>query len=138
MSDQAPEKNAENQSGSEQSSTEDDQNKSGSGQAENERREQDAGSSGSNGSSGGISAGEAIRSAREVIAELTGKQPEGISAINRSGEGGWVISLDVLELSRIPASTDLLATYEVSLDGDGSLVDMERTRRYTRNQVSED
>ena len=138
MSDQAPERNAENQSGPEQSSIEDDQNQRGSGQARNERREQDAGSSRSNGASGGISAGEAIRSAREVIAELTGKQPEGVSAINRSGEGGWVISLDVLELSRIPASTDLLATYEVSLDGDGSLVDMERTRRYTRNQVSED
>jgi hypothetical protein len=83
----------------------------------------------------GIAAGEAIRSAREVIAELTGKQPEGISGINRSDDGGWAISIDVVELVRIPSSTDLLATYEVCLDADGGLVDMERSRRYTRNQV---
>ena len=110
---------------------------------ENDRsREDESGSQDSsheNGSSrDGISAGEAIRSAREVIGELTGKDPEGVSGINRSGDGGWTISLDVLELSRIPPSTDLLSTYEVSLDGDGGLVDMERTRRYTRNQVNED
>ena len=83
----------------------------------------------------GISAGEAIRNAREVIAELTGKQPEGISAINKSDDGGWAISVDVVELIRIPSSTDLLATYEVCLDAGGGLVDMERSRRYTRNQV---
>ena len=96
-------------------------------------------SSNANGSSrGGLAAGEAIRSAREVIAELTGKQPEGISAINRSDDGGWVVSVDVVELVRVPSSTDLLATYEVGLDTEGSLVDMERTRRYTRNQVDEE
>ena len=102
---------------------------------ENEREDH----SGGNGTArDGLSAGEAIRSAREVIAELTGKQPEGISGINRSEDGGWAISLDVVELVRIPSSTDLMATYEVSLDGDGGLVDMERSRRYTRNQVDEE
>lgn len=86
----------------------------------------------------GLSAGEAIRTAREVIVEMTGKPVEGISAINRSDEGGWAVCLDVLELGRIPSSTDLLATYEVCLDDDGGLVDMERRRRYTRNQVDEE
>ena len=106
---------------------------------ENENERDGRGSSDGNGSSGdGISAGEAIRNAREVIAELTGKQAEGISSINRSGDGGWAVSLDVVELSRIPSSTDLLATYEVCLDGGGGLIDMDRTRRYTRNQVDEE
>lgn len=82
-----------------------------------------------------LSAGEAIRSAREVIVELTGKNPEGVSSVNRSDDGGWSISVDVVELGRIPSSTDLLATYEVCLDGEGDLIDMERTRRYSRNQV---
>jgi hypothetical protein len=101
--------------------------------------ESEHGAQNSNGSSrDGLSAGEAIRSAREVIAELTGKTPEGISAVNRAGEGGWEISVDVVELVRVPSSTDLLATYQVALDGDGGLVDMERTRRYTRNQVDEE
>ena len=107
---------------------------------ENDTDKQDAQHSESqNGSSrNGLSAGEAIRSAREVIAELTGKQLEGVSAINRSGEGGWTVCVDVVELVRIPTSTDLLSTYEVSLDSDGGLIDMERTRRYTRNQVDEE
>ncbi|HYP22711.1 MAG TPA: gas vesicle protein [Actinomycetota bacterium] len=84
-----------------------------------------------------LSAGEAIRAARDVVVELTGKQVEGISGINRS-DGGWAVSLDVVELARIPSSTDLIATYEVCLDDDGGLVDMERRRRYTRNQTDEE
>jgi hypothetical protein len=85
-----------------------------------------------------LSAGEAVRSAREVVVELTGKQIEGISGLNRSEDGEWTVCVDVVELVRIPSSTDLLATYEVCLDDGGGLVDMERRRRYTRNQVDEE
>ena len=85
-----------------------------------------------------LSAGEAIRTAREVVGELTGKQVEAISALNRSDEGGWTVCLDVIELVRVPSSTDLLATYEVCLDEGGGLIDMERRRRFTRNQVDEE
>lgn len=105
---------------------------------QDQEQEQRSESNGSGNGSRGLSAAEAIRSAREVIAEMTGKQPEGISGMSRADNGGWQIGVDVLELSRIPSSTDLLATYEICLDEDGTLVDMERTRRYTRNQVDED
>ena len=92
-----------------------------------------------NGSSNGtVSAAEAVRAAREVVVELTGKQVEGISGLNRAEDGGWAVCLDVVELVRVPSSTDLIATYEVCLDGDGVLVDMERRRRYTRNQTDEE
>ena len=91
-----------------------------------------------NGNGSRLSAGEAIRSARDVVVELTGKQAEGISGVNRSGDGGWTVCVDVVELVRVPSSTDLLATYEVSLDDHGGLVDMERRRRFTRNQVDEE
>lgn len=92
----------------------------------------------SNDGNGTVSAADAIRAAREVVVELTGKQVEGISAFSRSDEGGWTVCLDVVELVRVPSSTDLLATYEVCLDEGGGLVDMERRRRYTRNQVDEE
>ena len=137
MSDQVTD--SESKSHGNQGSSAENESRDKSDDSSADRRDQGTDASHQNGSSrDGISAGEAIRSAREVIGELTGKEPEGISAINRSGEGGWTVSLDVLELSRIPASTDLLATYEVALDSDGGLIDMERTRRYTRNQVDED
>lgn len=88
--------------------------------------------------SGALSAADAIRSARDVVVELTGKPAEGISALNRSDDGGWTVCVDVVELVRVPSSTDLLATYEVCLDADGGLADMERRRRFTRNQVDEE
>jgi hypothetical protein len=90
-----------------------------------------------NGANGRLPAGKAIGIARDTVAELLGKAPEGVSGVNRSEEG-WSISLDVVELSRIPPSTDLLATYDVTLDDSGELVDLVRTRRYMRNQASEE
>src|SRR3954454_11581955 len=87
--------------------------------------------------SAAIRAGEAIKIARETLADVLGKHAESVSGVNRV-ENGWAVALDVVELSRIPPSTDLLATYEVELDGDGELVDLNRARRYMRNQADED
>ena len=86
---------------------------------------------------GRLPAGKAIGIARDTLTELLGKTPESISGVNRSEEG-WSISLDLVELSRIPPSTDLLATYDVTLDGSGELVDLVRSRRYMRNQSDEE
>ncbi len=47
-------------------------------------------------------------------------------------EGGWSVLLDVVELARIPASTSVMATYRVDIDGAGALCGYERLRRYTR------
>ena len=43
---------------------------------------------------------------------------------------GWVV-----ELERIPASTNVMATYEAVVDFDGNVVEYARVRRYHRNQV---
>lgn len=40
--------------------------------------------------------------------------------------------VDVVELERIPSSTDVIATYRVDLDTQGSITGYERLRRYTR------
>jgi hypothetical protein len=89
------------------------------------------------GGNGRLPAGKAIAIARETLVGLLGKAPESVSGVNKVDEG-WSVSLDVVELSRIPPSTDLLATYDVTLDHSGELVDLVRTRRYMRNQASED
>jgi hypothetical protein len=44
------------------------------------------------------------------------------------------VTLELLELERIPDTTSLLGTYEATLDGDGNLLGAHRTRRYPRNQ----
>lgn len=73
-----------------------------------------------------------------MVAEFAGRKPESVSGLNRDEDGHWTVCIDVVELARIPPSTDVLATLEVTLDDDLELVDLVRSRRFLRNQVSED
>jgi hypothetical protein len=79
---------------------------------------------------------ELVRHAREQLAELVGRRPETVSRVERH-EGVWELSLEVVELERIPHSTDVLASYDVALDDDGHLLHYARTRRYYRNRAEE-
>lgn len=71
--------------------------------------------------------------ARELLQELSGSEVESVSAIDRTRDG-FRITLEALEVRRVPESTDVLATYDVEVDGDGDLVRYERRRRYARSQ----
>lgn len=72
--------------------------------------------------------------ARELLRSVRGVEAESVSGLKRTSSG-WAVTLDVVELRRIPESTDVLASYEVELDGDGKLLGFERGRRYTRSQA---
>lgn len=78
-------------------------------------------------------AGEAARQ----LLELTGKQAEGVIGLERT-EDGWKVEIEVLELSRIPNTTDVLASYEVMVDSDGELEGYKRLHRYVRGTPGED
>ncbi len=78
----------------------------------------------------------AARAAREglrQIVELTGRDVNGVVAV-QPGEDGWVVGVEVVEAHRIPASVDLLALYEVAIDHDGELLGYRRVRRYPRGK----
>ena len=77
-----------------------------------------------------------VASAREALAALLGKEPESVSGLDRNGDG-WLVTLEVVELARIPESTDVLASYELELDGDRRLVRYQRGRRYYRSQAND-
>jgi len=83
---------------------------------------------------------EIARGAREQLAELIGRQPEGILGVERAGDddGGWRVTLEVLELERVPNSTDLLGCYVAHMDDKGDLLEYQRLRRYQRGQPDED
>ena len=66
-----------------------------------------------------------------------GKTAEGISGLQRSDDG-WTVQVEVLELSRVPNTTDVLASYEVEVDGDGELIGYRRVRRYVRGTPGEE
>jgi len=80
-----------------------------------------------------LTAAEAGRQGLEQIAELTGKEPEGVTGVARD-EDGWVVTVEVVEDRRIPSSTDILATYETQLGPDGELDSYRRIRRYPRGR----
>lgn len=77
---------------------------------------------------------EAVRRARDELRELRGGEPDSVSAVTRTAEG-WLIGLEVVEVHRVPESTDVLATYEVELTDDGGLLSFERRRRYYRSEA---
>jgi len=87
---------------------------------------------------GSVGAMQVIRHAKEQMHELTGREVEGVLGVRRSDDGGWEAMVEVLELRRVPATTDVLASYSLVLDGDGDVQEYRRVRRYYRNQVEED
>ena len=56
----------------------------------------------------------------------------------RNDSDGWHVTVDLVELRRIPASSDVLAAYEAVFAPTGSLLNYRRTRRYTRDQMMEE
>ena len=78
-----------------------------------------------------------VETAREQLAALLGKEADSVSGLDRNGDG-WVVTLEVVEVARIPESTDVLASYEVELDGDRNLVRYARRRRYYRSQAGDE
>ena len=80
-----------------------------------------------------LTAAAAGRYGLRQIAELTGKDPEGVSGVEPSGDG-WLVTIDVVEDHRIPSSTDVLASYEAELGPDGDLIAYRRVRRYARGR----
>jgi hypothetical protein len=74
------------------------------------------------------------RRAMDTLAELVGCPAEGITGIRRN-EDGWVVEVEVLEVERVPETSDVLATYGVEIDNDGEIVEFRRLRRYLRTQT---
>lgn len=76
-----------------------------------------------------------INHARAVFTQATGRVPEAVTGLRKEGDG-WQVSLDVVELRRIPSSTDVMAEYLVQLSGDGDFLGYERMSRFIRSQSS--
>ena len=77
----------------------------------------------------------ALEAARQLL-ELTGKQAEGVTSLQRT-EDGWQVQVEVVEVRRIPDTTDVLAIYELDVDEQGALQGYRRTRRYARGVPGE-
>jgi hypothetical protein len=85
-----------------------------------------------------MSGREAIERVRSELPPLLGHPVDAVLGLEPDEGKGWNVTVQVVELHRIPHSTDVLGTYEVTLDKDGELQSYKRRRRYYRNQADED
>ena len=75
--------------------------------------------------------------AKEQLARVTGFKPVGVVGVSRDN-GGWQLSIDMLEMVRVPDSTDLLGTYLVSLDEKGEIVRFQKRGSHLRGEPQEE
>ena len=80
----------------------------------------------------GLSGIRAAALAQEQLEQLTGRTVESVSGLARQPDG-WVVTLELVELERVPPTTDILASYRVELNEDGELMGYMRVNRYYRN-----
>jgi hypothetical protein len=85
-----------------------------------------------------LSGREVVERVRRDLPALLGHPVEAVLGLEPEDGKGWNVTVQVVELSRIPHSTDVLGAYTVTLDQDGELQSYKRQRRYYRNQADED
>ena len=91
-----------------------------------------------NSSRGQLSASEAIERVRSELPALLGHPVESVLGVEPGDDKGWSVTVQVVEMGRIPPTTDVLGAYDVTLDQNGELQSYKRKRRYYRNQADED
>jgi hypothetical protein len=77
-----------------------------------------------------------IGTAARQLSDLAGHPAEGVRAFKKS-EDGWLVEVELVELARIPSTTDVLGVYEVEVDDEGRVREYRRTRRYVRSQADD-
>jgi Gas vesicle synthesis protein GvpO len=79
-----------------------------------------------------------VAEARRQLSEITGMEAGAVTALERSDDGGWKVTVELLELSRIPRAADVLGVYDVTLDATGTLLGYRRVRRYSRGETRDE
>src|SRR3954465_777122 len=93
-------------------------------------------SSRDNGSNRSATGKELTRGAKEVVQDLTGYSPEAVTGLQWDGES-WLVTVDALELERVPNTTDVLGSYIAQLDDQGGWLGYKSDRRYQRGHAEE-
>jgi hypothetical protein len=73
-----------------------------------------------------------LEEARKQVRDLAGVEAEAVSGLVGQGDHAWVVTVEALELSRVPKTMDLMGTYEVTLSEQGELLGFRRLGRYER------
>jgi hypothetical protein len=80
---------------------------------------------------------ELAQQARRQVSEMTGLESGTVTGLDRAGDDRWVVTVEVVELARIPSTMDVMGTFEVTLSEDGELVGLRRRGRHRRSQTDQ-
>jgi len=72
--------------------------------------------------------------ALDEVSALVGSPAEGVTGV-RKIDDGWMVTIEVLEMARVPETTDVLGAYEVHVNEEGHVMEYTRMGRYLRAQV---
>ena len=81
--------------------------------------------------------GELVQQARRQVSELTGLQPETVVGLNPAGDGRWAVTVEVLELARVPSTMDVLGTFEITMSVDGEVLGFRRLGHRRRSSTDD-
>lgn len=84
-----------------------------------------------------LSGSQVAASATRQLLELAGREAESVTGLRKT-EDGWQVHVEVVEVRRIPDTTDILALYEIDADSGGQMEGYRRVRRYVRGVPGED
>lgn len=73
---------------------------------------------------------------REEFEAVTGMPIERAAGLMKV-EDEWRAHIDVVEVERVPRSTDVIATYEVTAAADGELLSFDRVARFRRSEAAQ-
>jgi hypothetical protein len=80
---------------------------------------------------------ELAEQARQQVCAMTGLQSGTVTGFGRAGADRWVVTVEVLELERIPNTMDVMGTFEVTLSEDGEVVGLRRSGRHRRSETDQ-
>jgi len=78
-----------------------------------------------------------IEGAKQQFGIMVNYPIESVTSVKKV-EDGWHLLVTLIELGRIPSSSDVLAEYALSLDQAGEIVSYKQGRRFLRSQVGTD
>ena len=81
--------------------------------------------------------GELVQQARQLVSEMTGLEAETITGLNRAGDDRWTVTVEALELARVPCTMDVLGTFEITMSVDGEVLGFRRLGHRRRSSTED-
>lgn len=77
-----------------------------------------------------------VRRGLDGLVRITGLRSASVVGLE-SANGGWLLSVELVEKESIPRGMDILALYRATLDAEGEILDFERTGMRRRGDTPE-